>query len=278
MSKAGVLNRFNLRGRTALITGGAGMLGWQHAEAILEAGGRVVLVDINGTALEERLEVLRRSHGKAVFGFRCDITSEEEVAAAAGKTKQEAGPVDILINNAAHNPTVKKEPADFSRFENFPLQRWQEDLAVGVTGAFLMSRAFGYLMVERGRGVIINILSDLAVIAPDQRIYRKPGLSEAQQPVKPVSYSVAKHALLGLTKYLATYWAGKGVRVNAISPGGVYVPGMDEVFVRKLLNLIPMGRMARVDEYKGVIVFLCSDASSYMTGTNIVMEGGRTCW
>jgi NAD(P)-dependent dehydrogenase (short-subunit alcohol dehydrogenase family) len=132
-------------------------------------------------------------------------------------------------------------------------------------------------MARHGRGVIVNVASDLALIAPDQRLYRKSGLPDERQPVKPVTYSVVKSGLIGLTRYLATYWAASGVRVNAISPGGIYTDQPEE-FVLRLANLIPLGRMARVDEYEGAILFLCSDASSYMTGANLVVDGGRTCW
>ena len=148
---------------------------------------------------------------------------------------------------------------------------------MGLTGAFLCSQVIGSEMARRKKGVILNVASDLAVIAPDQRLYRQDGLREDQQPVKPVTYSVVKTALVGLTRYLATYWADSGVRVNAISPGGVY-NGQSDEFVTRLSALIPLSRMARVDEYKGAIVFLCSDASSYMTGFNLVIDGGRSSW
>ena len=165
----------------------------------------------------------------------------------------------------------------WSRLERFSLEQWQADIAVGLTGAFLCSQIIGTEMARRGNGVILNIASDLAIIAPDQRIYRRPDLAEDQQPVKTCSYSVVKTGLIGLTRYLATYWADKGVRVNAISLGGVY-NGQPDEFVQRLTELVPMRRMADVDEYQGSIVFLCSDASSYMTGANVVVDGGRTVW
>jgi NAD(P)-dependent dehydrogenase (short-subunit alcohol dehydrogenase family) len=166
---------------------------------------------------------------------------------------------------------------NFSRLENFPLAQWDRDIAVGLTGAFLCSKVIGGHFAANGRGVILNVASDLAIIAPDQRIYRQPGLPEHLQPAKPVTYSVVKSALVGLTRYLATYWADSGVRVNALSPGGVY-NGQPDDFVQRLTNLIPLGRMASVDEYRGAVMFLCSDASSYMTGANLVVDGGRSCW
>ena len=150
-------------------------------------------------------------------------------------------------------------------------------MRVGLTGAFLCSRVFGSAMAKRGKGVILNIASDLAVIAPDQRLYRQEGVPEDQQPVKPVTYSVVKTGLIGLTRYLATYWATSGVRVNAISPGGIF-NHQPEAFLAELYQRIPMARMAQVDEYQGSILYLCSDASSYMTGTNLSVDGGRTCW
>jgi NAD(P)-dependent dehydrogenase (short-subunit alcohol dehydrogenase family) len=188
------------------------------------------------------------------------------------------GRVDILINNAANNPKIEASSGSaWSRFEQFPLDVWEADLSVGLTGAFLCSQVIGSEMARRKKGVILNIASDLAVIAPDQRLYRQDGLPDSQQPVKPVTYSVVKTALVGLTRYLATYWADAGVRVNAISPGGVY-NGQSEEFVMRLSSLIPLSRMAHVDEYKGAILFLCSDASSYMTGANLVIDGGRSSW
>lgn len=151
------------------------------------------------------------------------------------------------------------------------------ELSVGLKGAFICSQVFGEEMAKQGKGVILNISSDLGISAPDQRIYKKTGLSQNMQPVKPVTYSVIKHGLIGLTKYTATYWADKGIRVNALCPGGVY-NNQPEDFVNKLANLIPIGRMANIDEYKAGVLFLISEASSYMTGSTLIIDGGRSCW
>lgn len=198
--------------------------------------------------------------------------------AADERLQAQHGRVDILINNAARNPKVETAgDKDFSRLEHFPWEQWQLDLNVGLGGAFNCAKVFGARMARQGSGVIVNIASDLGVIAPDQRLYRVPGRDSEQQPVKPVTYSVVKHGLIGLTKYLATYWCEQGVRCNALSPGGVYA-GQNDVFVSKLSQLIPLGRMADADEYRGAIAFLCSDASSYMNGANLVVDGGRSAW
>jgi NAD(P)-dependent dehydrogenase (short-subunit alcohol dehydrogenase family) len=269
---------FNLTGRVAVITGGAGLLGEKHAEAIALAGGTPVLVDVNLAAAERKARLLADRFGVQAAGFRADITKRDEVEALLSAILERFGTVDVLINNAANNPKVEgASDLPWSRFEIFPLEAWQADLSVGLTGAFLCCQVIGAELARRGRGVIVNIASDLAVIAPDQRLYRQEGLPDDRQPVKPVTYSVVKTALLGLTRYLATYWADRNVRVNAISPGGVFNDHPEE-FVRRLAQLIPMGRMARLDEYRGAILFLCTDASSYMTGANLVVDGGRTCW
>jgi NAD(P)-dependent dehydrogenase (short-subunit alcohol dehydrogenase family) len=272
------VNLFDLSDRVAVITGGAGLLGEQHACAIAGAGGIPVLLDVSGTRAKQKAETLRAVYDVPALGLQADITSKQAVAECLETVLERFGRADILINNAANNPKMeRREDVNFSRFENFPLDQWESDFSVGVTGAFLCSQVFGSEMARRGQGVIVNVASDLALIAPDQRLYRQPGLPEHLQPVKPVTYSIVKSALVGLTRYLATYWAGSGVRVNAISPGGVY-NGQPDEFVAKLSQLIPLGRMAHLDEYQGAILFLCSDASSYMTGSNLVIDGGRTCW
>jgi NAD(P)-dependent dehydrogenase (short-subunit alcohol dehydrogenase family) len=279
-TEAGVRARFDLTGRVAVITGGAGLLGRQHAEAIAEMGGVPVLVDIDGERAAASAAEIGATFAVPGIGIQADVTRPEAVSGVRSRVLSALGRIDILVNNAAHNPKIEADRSGnvrWSRLEHFPLERWTQDLAVGLTGAFLCSQLLGGEMARRGGGVILNIVSDLGVIAPDQRIYRERGVAPEQQPTKPVSYSVVKHGLIGLTRYLATYWAERGVRVNALCPGGVFT-GQNDAFVTRLTQLIPLGRMAHPDEYKAAIVFLVSDASSYMTGANVVIDGGRSVW
>ena len=272
------LNTFRLDGKVAIITGGAGLLGIRHAEAVAEAGGIPVLWDVRESAATVQAAQIAKTNGVKAMGMAVDITDETDIEKGLTAVLNQFGRADILINNAARNPKVNSSGGiNTSRLENFPLDEWAGDIAVGLTGAFLCSKVIGSHMAKNGGGVILNIASDLGVIAPDQRIYRKEGLADENQPAKPVTYSVVKHGLIGLTKYLATYWADKNVRCNAISPGGIYTEQPAD-FVDRLSNLIPMGRMAKDDEYKGAVLFLISDASSYMTGANLNVDGGRTCW
>jgi len=271
-----VTELFNLDSRVAVVTGGAGLLGYYHGAILAAAGANVVLLDLTVANPAKRADQLNLEFGGHSIGLACDITSEVSLEAVRDQILQQFGRIDILINNAANNPKVEDGNTSWSRLENIPLEMWEADIRVGLTGAFLCSRVFGSEMARRRSGVIVNVASDLALIGPDQRLYRVDGLPDDQQPVKPVTYSVVKSALIGLTRYLATYWSSANVRVNAISPGGVF-NNQPQAFLSKLHQLIPMGRMANRDEYQGAILFLCSDASSYMTGTNLVIDGGRTC-
>jgi NAD(P)-dependent dehydrogenase (short-subunit alcohol dehydrogenase family) len=211
-------------------------------------------------------------------GYVEDITRKTEIEANIHELLERFGKIDALVNNAANNPKVEnQEGKDFSRLENFPLEVWNADLAVGLTGAFLCAKHYGREISQNPEGgTILNISSDLGLIAPDQRLYRQPGLPEDQQPVKPVTYSVVKTGLIGLTRYLATYWPDR-VRCNALCPGGV-VSGQPENFLKEVNVRIPMGRLAKVNEYQGALLFLLSEASAYLNGAILPMEGGRSVW
>lgn len=273
--------KFDLSGKTALITGAAGLLGVEHAAALLESGATVVLTDVSEKALGLAKAGLSGDFpAERIVTKAMDVSRLESIGSVAAELTSEGFRIDILVNNAAIDPKVKGDQGvlETSRLENFPLEQWDLQLAVGLTGAFLCSQVFGTAMAKDGQGgVILNIASDLSVFSPDQRLYRKAGLPDEMQPVKPVTYSVIKAGLVGLTRYLATYWAEKGVRANALSPGGVF-NGQGEEFVQRLSSLIPLGRMAGRDEYRASVQFLCSDASAYMNGQNIVMDGGRSVW
>lgn len=275
------LNKFDLTGKTVLITGAAGLLGREHAAAVLATGATVVLTDIGEAALvSARSALARNADAERIVTHVMDVSRLDSIRHVASKLLAANLRVDVLVNNAAIDPKVVGEQGvqETSRLENFPLEQWDLQIAVGLTGAFLCSQVFGTAMAQDGKGgVILNIASDLSVFSPDQRLYRKPGLADAMQPVKPVTYSVIKAGLVGLTRYLSTYWADRGVRANALSPGGVF-NGQGEEFVQRLSALIPMGRMANIDEYHSAVQFLCSDASAYINGQNIVMDGGRSVW
>ena len=279
MSKA--FEKFDLTGKVALITGAAGLLGIEHAAALLDCGATIVLTDIGERELSAAQNILSQNAAAGrIFTRVMDVSKPDAIHSVAESVAAEGLRIDILVNNAAIDPKVKgdKGMLETSRLENFPLEQWDLQIAVGLTGAFLCSQIFGTLMAKDGKGgVILNIASDLSVFSPDQRLYRKKGLEDNMQPVKPVTYSVIKAGLVGLTRYLATYWADKGVRCNALSPGGVFNGQCDE-FVQRLSALIPLGRMASSDEYKAAVQFLCSDASKYMNGQNVVMDGGRSVW
>lgn len=270
---------FSLNDQVIVITGAAGLLGRQHAEVVARAGGAPVLLDLHAGPVEELAADLNKRYGVPASGWAVDITREVEIEANCKAVLARYGHIDGLVNNAANNPKVEGDGSkNFSRLENFPLDVWQADIAVGLTGAFLCAKHYGMAIARNPRGgSIVNISSDLGLIAPDQRLYRKSGVPEDQQPVKPVTYSVVKTGLIGLTRYLATYWADQNVRCNALCPGGVE-NNQNPVFLQEVSSRIPMGRLARPDEYQGTVLFLLSAASSYVNGAVLAADGGRSTW
>lgn len=273
-----VIDTFSLDGKVAVVTGGAGLLGRAHVEALTLGGAECAVWDVNAVGARALAKEMASKSRRRCSSQAVDVSDPRSVREGLRQVLSIHGKVNILLNNAAINPKVESGGIGLcQRLEHFTLEDWNRELAVGLTGAMLCAQALGSHMAEMGGGVILNICSDLALIAPNQGLYAKPGLPQKEQPVKPVTYSVIKHGLLGLTKYLATYWSHKNVRANALSPGGVFA-GQPADFVTRITEHIPLGRMARLDEYQGAIVFLCSDASAYMNGANLVMDGGRTVW
>lgn len=274
-------DKYNLAGNHALITGAAGLLGGQHARAILQHGGAVVLTDVDQAGLEkQRDELAQQFRQSLILSFLMDVTNEDSINHVLKQLTAVGVHITILINNAAIDPKVSSKDSltENSRLENFSVDQWNMELAVGLTGTFLCSKVFGTAMAASDMsGVILNIASDLSVISPDQRLYLKNGLKPDVQPVKPITYSAIKAGITGLTLYLATYWAENNVRCNSLSPGGVE-NGQGADFTNKLVSRIPLGRMAQADEYQAAVQFLTSDASQYMNGQNIVMDGGRSVW
>lgn len=273
------MDLFSLNHKVIVITGASGLLGRQHARAIAMAGGVPVLLDLNHDLLNRQCEELKAEFGVNTKGYVVNITDENSIAANCETLIKEFGKIDGLVNNAANNPKVESSSEkNFSRLENFDLNVWNTDIAVGLTGSFLCAKHYGFEIAKNPEGgVIVNISSDLGLIAPDQRLYQVEGLDKDLQPVKPVTYSVIKSGLIGLTRYLSTYWAERNVRCNAICPGGVE-NNQNEAFLTEVRKRIPMGRMARADEYQGLLVFLLSDSASYVNGAIIAADGGRTAW
>ena len=267
--------------KTAVITGASGLLGEQHCIALLEIGCDLIVTDINIeqlTNLAHKLQVTYPSN--KIYKFQMDVSDEKSIKSVVQSVRDEGIEVNILINNAAINPNISKtELENTARLEFFDLNDWNRQISVGLTGAFLCCKHFGFMLSQNlDGGVILNIASDLSVIAPDQRLYSQPDLLQRDQTVKPVTYYVIKTGLLGLTRYLSTYWAEKNVRCNALSPGGIQTKDQNPEFVSRIEKLIPMGRMATKKDYHGVVQFLCSNASAYLNGQNIVVDGGRSVW
>ena len=254
------------------------MLGRQYTRTLLAAGARVVVADLNTQlAIREAAAAVEDVGGDAI-GLGVNVADKEQVAGMVEATLERWGRLDILINNAAIDPKpdVNEGQTLTNTFEDFPLAFWEQSLEVNLTGAFLCAQAVGKEMVRHKRGVIVNVSSTYGVVAPDQRLYQRDG-EEQQIQFKPASYAVTKAGIAHLTRYLATYWGSHGIRVNTLTPHGVY-HAHDEQFLRRYNERTPLGRMARIDEMNGPMLFLVSDASSYMTGANLIVDGGWTAW
>jgi NAD(P)-dependent dehydrogenase (short-subunit alcohol dehydrogenase family) len=261
-----------------VITGAAGLLGVEHALAVLGEGGEVALLDINLDRLESFKKSCSPEQQDRIHYFDCDITNENQLREISKKICRDMGPPTGLVNNAAINPAVEAGTGNFTRLENLSVESWNLELGVGLTGAMLCSKIFGILMVENHiAGSLVHIASDHGIMAPNQDLYRLEGVDPRNQPVKPVTYSVVKHGLIGLSRYLSTYWSNYGIRSNSICPGGVR-NAQNQNFLDKFNKLVPLGRPAEPEEYRGALVFLLSDESSYMTGSNLVIDGGRSVW
>lgn len=268
------MHLFDLKDRVILITGAAGLIGREYVNALASAGASVVVADIDP---EKAASVAGEANGKTL-PVCLDVTQPESVQAMVGKAVDTYGRIDGLVNNAALDPKCDPQHADKHQltFENFPLMLWQQALDVNITGMFLCAQAVAPQMKKQGNGVIVNISSIYGLVGPDQRLYEKdePG---AALFYKPVTYTVTKSAVLGLTKYLAAYFARQPIRVNTLTLGGVY-NDHEEDFLKRYTWRAPIGRMAQPNEYCGALIFLLSEASSYMTGSNLVVDGGWTAW
>lgn len=274
-----IQQKFDLTGRAAIVTGGAGLLGVEFCRTLAEAGAAVAVIDLSAEKCAALAANLTQA-GYQALGLAADITRPESVNAMVAEVVRAFGRVDILVNSAALDP--KFDPQALAKgippgkFEEYPLEQWNTALNVNLTGTFLVTQAVAKQMVAQGKkGSIINICSTYGLNGPDQRIYRA---ADGSQPAfKPIYYTVTKAGIVGFTKYLAAYYMGTEIRVNMLTPGGVY-NNHDETFVKNYSAKTILGRMAKIDEMNGALLFLASDASSYMTGSNLIVDGGWTAW
>lgn len=268
---------FSLLGKTALVTGSLGLIGKNHCHALAQAGANVVVCDLDPEACEVFARELMSLYPGESMGVACDITRKDSVDHLKTRLLDQFGCIDVLVNNAALNDRFENpdSAAEQSKFENFPVELFRQTLEVNITGMFLCSQVLGSEMARRGSGSIINIASTYGMVAPDQSLYCRPG--GEQHFYKSAAYPVSKGAVISFTRFLAAYWGHCGVRVNTLSPGGV--ENQQEVFfIDNYAKRTPLGRMALPTDYQGAIVFLASEASAYMTGANLVVDGGWTAW
>ena len=271
-----IFSKFDMTGKTAIITGAAGLLGKQFSIALAQAGANVVVADLAGILAAENANEIKEMGLKAM-AVEVDITDPDSTKAMVDQALTAFGSVDVLVNSAALDPKFDSAnilSQNVNEFETYPLNSWKQALEVNLTGIFLASQAAVLPMLEQGRGVVVNISSMYGLVGPDQRLYERP---DGTRQFKPVYYSVTKAGVLGFTRYLATYYAGKNIRVNALTPGGVF-NDHDAIFTAQYSARTVLGRMANLDEMNAAMLFLCSDASSYMTGSNLVVDGGWTAW
>lgn len=262
---------FDLKNKVIVLIGGGGILGSKFADALAERGACIAIVDCDAGSASGVAKVVNTKYGNVAKAYSVDITKREELKQLSVEVVQDFGSVDVLVNNAAY-----KSENFFEPFETFPEEDWNQVFAVNTTGVMFACQVFGALMVKQGYGSIINTLSIYGLMAPDQRIY-EGSLYEGRPINTPAIYSASKAAVWGLTKYLAAYWGDKGVRVNALTPGGIF-SGQNDLFVEKYSARIPLGRMAKQDEMSGALIFLASDSASYVTGQNIMVDGGLSAW
>jgi 2-deoxy-D-gluconate 3-dehydrogenase len=273
-----IQEKFDLTGRVAVVTGGVGLLGAEFCRTLAEAGAAVAVLDLNASAAQALADSLTRD-GYRALAVPADITEPDSVHAAADQVLSAFGRIDILVNSAALDPKFDPEAVGKGitpgAFEDYPLDLWNSALNVNLTGMFLMTQACVKPMIAQGKkGSIINICSMYGLKGPDQRIYVKEGRRVA---FKPIYYTVTKAGVIGFTRYLAAYYAGTEIRVNTLTPGGVF-NNHEDYFVKNYSAKTILGRMAGKDEMNGALLFLASDASSYMTGNDVVVDGGWTVW
>jgi len=267
------MNLFSLKDRVAVVTGSLGLLGKHHCQALSEAGANIIVCDLNLEGCEGFAEQLPSD----AIGAVLNVTDRNSIGAALDKALTRFGHVDILVNNAAINDMFESPElqAEQSAFENYPFEMWQRSLDVNVSGVFNCAQIIGAEMARKGKGSIVNIASTYGIVGPDQSIYRD---DEGRQAFyKSPAYPATKGAVISFTKFLAAYWGNAGVRVNTLSPGGVE-NNQDDWFVKNYSQRTPLGRMAAPNDYQGALVFLAGDASRYMTGANLVVDGGWTTW